>query len=58
MADDCAEFRQGLETPMRNACDAVQIIEPQTAVSPILQALWGTLVMLTTRTENDLKTTV
>jgi hypothetical protein len=43
---------------MRNARDAVQIIEPQTAVSPILQALWGKQVMLTTMTENNLNTTV
>jgi hypothetical protein len=57
-AHDLAEFRQGLETSMRNAREAVQIIEPQTAVIPALQALWGKLVVLTTMTENDLKTTV
>jgi hypothetical protein len=43
---------------MRNARNAVQSIEPQTAVSPILQALWGKLVVLTTMTEHDLQTTV
>jgi hypothetical protein len=43
---------------MRNARDAVQIIEAQTAVSPTLQALWGKLAVLTTMTEKNLKTTV
>jgi hypothetical protein len=57
-ADDRAEFRQGLEASMRNARDAVQIIEAQTAVSPTLQALWGKLVVLTTMAEKNLKTTV
>ena len=57
-ADDRAEFRRRLETSMRDARDAVEIIEPQTAAIPALQALWGKLGMLTTRTENDLKTTV
>jgi hypothetical protein len=57
-ADERAGFRRGLETSMRNARDAVQSIEPQTAVSPILQALWGKLIVLTAMTESDLKTTV
>jgi hypothetical protein len=58
MADDRAGFRRGLETSMRNARGTVQIIEAQTVVIPALQALWGKLVVLTTSTEHDLKTTV
>jgi hypothetical protein len=57
-ANDRAGFRQGLETSMTNARDTVEIIEPQTAVIPALQALWGKLVVLMTMTESDLETTV
>jgi hypothetical protein len=56
--DDRAQIRQGREISMRKVRDAVQIIELQTAVIPALQVLWGKLVVLTTMTENDLKTTV
>jgi hypothetical protein len=56
-ADDRAEFRQGLETSMRNGRDAVQIIHAWPwRVSPDVKGLRGKLVVLATLVESHLKT--
>jgi hypothetical protein len=54
--DDRAELRQELETSMRKAQDAMQIMDAQGGVSPDVKGLRGKLVVLATLPESDLMT--